>query len=990
MGEKHGRVPNLFCFRFSLLVSVCFRSGTGLAIFALQGSVNQSHFVDQVVTVEAQVRADFEESPLQGFSLECGSDQITGGLPCGVWVQKEDQDDLVAAGDRIRADLRVEENNGETIGWLLDGSLQILEVAQKLSSPVFIDPSKSLAAEWERWEGCVLHFPVLWVLDGNQEPFILYSGKNFPAAGSYSRLDQVPDTIRVRSVSQIAALSGVLPGDLLINVQGLLREDRDGYYLQLVNGEGLETIRLGDKDLFQVSSSRAQLETGSLTPDEAGTPSSPTLTPTMTETPFPVRLLISEFMADPSAREPDGEWIEIYNRDDFPVPLTDVKIGDAGTSGGKEGMLQFPPGYLIKSRDVVVVANKASVYQKEYGKLPDFELVSSLDQVPDLLPYDLWGGSKVQLSNSGDEVLLLDGWDQILDAVAYGKSDFTAAGKPIPAADEGCSLERYPPDQDRNQPGDFRERSRVSPGRLDRSPPTPRPSSTPTRTLSPTPSPSPTGTPAPPTATPPVLQLLLSEVMVNPIDAEPDGEWIEIYNPAGATMDLSWAKLGDAQFSDSREGMLTFPSGVMLESREFVLIANKAETFQDRYGFLPDFEIHPFIPEVPDLEPYPGWGGSNLQLSNQGDEILVLDGWDEILEGVAYGSSQYGGYQPPASPPDEGSSLCRDLAGPGNGSWEVCDQPSPGKKNQLPSTPSAVWTQTAAFPLTTTATASATPDPTSSSEPSRTLTPGSTAGPTDTPTPSLTGTEIATVTVLPTPVATVSLTPTLIRTAEPTLPSATIQVTETPTAVMTFSPSLTAEPTEIQTESPTASSTVSPSLSPTSDPTAVPGLILNEILADPPPEMGDANQDGVVSSSEDEFLEFVNTGTTDLDLSSWMISDQVAVRFNFPAGTILKGGCGLVVFGGGSPEGDFGGSRVLTADYLGLNNGGDQIEVRDQSGQLQLRFGYGSEGGRDQSLTRNPDLSGSFILHSDIPAANGARFSPGSRLNGSPFPDCCP
>lgn len=52
MGEKNGRVPNLFCFLLFLFVSGCFRSGTGLSICALQGSDNQSHFVDQVVTVE--------------------------------------------------------------------------------------------------------------------------------------------------------------------------------------------------------------------------------------------------------------------------------------------------------------------------------------------------------------------------------------------------------------------------------------------------------------------------------------------------------------------------------------------------------------------------------------------------------------------------------------------------------------------------------------------------------------------------------------------------------------------------------------------------------------------------------------------------------------------------------------------------------------------------------------------------------------------------
>jgi hypothetical protein len=104
-------------------------------------------------------------------------------------------------------------------------------------------------------------------------------------------------------------------------------------------------------------------------------------------------------------------------------------------------------------------------------------------------------------------------------------------------------------------------------------------------------------------------------------------------------MDLSCAKLGESQLSDSWEGMLVFPSGSVLVSGGFALVANQADTFQNRWEFLPDFEIQPSIPEVPDLEPYAGWGGSNLHLSNQGDEILLLDGWDAALGQVAYGST---------------------------------------------------------------------------------------------------------------------------------------------------------------------------------------------------------------------------------------------------------------------------------------------------------------------------------------------------------------
>ena len=53
-------------------------------------------------------------------------------------------------------------------------------------------------------------------------------------------------------------------------------------------------------------------------------------------------------------------------------------------------------------------------------------------------------------------------------------------------------------------------------------------------------------------------------------------------------------------------------------------------------------------------------------------------------------------------------------------------------------------------------------------------------------------------------------------------------------------------------------------------------------------------------------------------------------------------------------------------------------------------YTYGSEGGDDQSLTRDPDISGPdpMVKHSQIEGANGALFSPGTRVDGSFFDGC--
>jgi len=45
-------------------------------------------------------------------------------------------------------------------------------------------------------------------------------------------------------------------------------------------------------------------------------------------------------------------------------------------------------------------------------------------------------------------------------------------------------------------------------------------------------------------------------------------------------------------------------------------------------------------------------------------------------------------------------------------------------------------------------------------------------------------------------------------------------------------------------------------------------IVINEILADPPAGVfGDANGDGVTSSSQDEFVELLNTGNSAINLS---------------------------------------------------------------------------------------------------------------------------
>lgn len=185
---------------------------------------------------------------------------------------------------------------------------------------------------------------------------------------------------------------------------------------------------------------------------------------------------------------------------------------------------------------------------------------------------------------------------------------------------------------------------------------------------------------------------------------------------------------------------------------------------------------------------------------------------------------------------------------------------------------------------------------------------------------------------------------------------------------------------------------------------SAPTIVINEVLADPPTGAeGDANHDGTRDSGDDEFVELVNSTNGAINISGWTVrthstsSSTETVRHTFAANTNVPAGEALVVFGGGTinPANPlFGCAQIVKASsgLLSLTNGGLTILVRDGSGNLVTQFSYGGttglNGGNAQSLTRSPDITGAFVLHSTPPAAAGRKFSPGVKLDGTPFGNC--
>jgi len=172
-----------------------------------------------------------------------------------------------------------------------------------------------------------------------------------------------------------------------------------------------------------------------------------------------------------------------------------------------------------------------------------------------------------------------------------------------------------------------------------------------------------------------------------------------------------------------------------------------------------------------------------------------------------------------------------------------------------------------------------------------------------------------------------------------------------------------------------------------------PSLIINEILADPSSFNGDANGDGTINTAQDEFIELVNVTGAALDISGWTLSDATQARHTFPAGTIITDQCGIVVFAGGTPTGSFGNIvvQVASTGQLGLNNNGDTVTLKNGAIVIAT-YNYGSEGGNDQSLTRNPDITGPtpLVQHTTATGSAGRLHSPGTKVDGTTFSGCTP
>jgi hypothetical protein len=162
--------------------------------------------------------------------------------------------------------------------------------------------------------------------------------------------------------------------------------------------------------------------------------------------------LISEVMINPQGEDTGYEWVEIYYGGRDPYPL-DLSLGDALTLGDYgDGRYTFPPGAQLRSGQVIVVTACAPNFSAQYGFNPDYEWTACDPDVPDMLPITAsperssWEGFGLALGNAGDEILLLDAHNAIVDSAAWGGAP-RADVRPLAIEGTfpgGATLKRYP------------------------------------------------------------------------------------------------------------------------------------------------------------------------------------------------------------------------------------------------------------------------------------------------------------------------------------------------------------------------------------------------------------------------------------------------------------------------------------------------------------------------------------------------------------------
>ncbi len=235
----------------------------------------------------------------------------------------------------------------------------------------------------------------------------------------------------------------------------------------------------------------------------------------------PTGLVINEIMYNPSVLltelESDFEFIEIFNNGNVTIDLTGIQLSMGIHYTFQTGSLA--PGQFL------ILANNATKFQQRYGKTAFAEYEGNL-------------------SNGGERVVLADPYGFILDEVSYND----ALPWPILADGSGSSLELKTPNLD-NELAENWFSNIISGG-----------------------SPDETNVQMTINCIPAPANIVINEINYNS-GANDAGDWVELYNASGSSVDLSgWG------FQDEGN-IFSIPNGTTLNANAYLVLVEEDSLF---------------------------------------------------------------------------------------------------------------------------------------------------------------------------------------------------------------------------------------------------------------------------------------------------------------------------------------------------------------------------------------------------------------------------
>lgn len=157
-------------------------------------------------------------------------------------------------------------------------------------------------------------------------------------------------------------------------------------------------------------------------------------------------LVVQSFLSNASGGGSD-EWVTVKNVSPNALPLGGFKLGDEETPDGNEGMLSFPAAMLAPGASFTM-ARAGAAYQAFFGQPPNAELPPGASMaVPDMSPFLPWtagAAGTFALNNPGDELLILDPSNTLIDVATYGTGAYPGVTPFTPAPGTDDVLSRGP------------------------------------------------------------------------------------------------------------------------------------------------------------------------------------------------------------------------------------------------------------------------------------------------------------------------------------------------------------------------------------------------------------------------------------------------------------------------------------------------------------------------------------------------------------------